>query len=325
LKSKIPLCFYPTKIIFVDDNSEFLSSLAMVYSEQFNVKLFDDPQAALTFINEQQPINRDPATGATPELYGDSEQWVKQVLNRPNLKRFDEKRALDISVLVVDYAMPSMNGIDFCKQINNPAIKKILLTGYATPNDAVGAFNDNTIHYYIKKSDENMLEQLGTAIKQLQQAYFQDLSSIIKTEAVDVNTPFFADEQLANYFKSVCDSLNVKEYYYLSNPSRFALQCMDGSQSLCLIYTEDNINEHLRILEEESAPSDLYKSIESHEYIPLFSSADGFYEPESFEANMRIYPAQKVVGQTNYYCAVISEQETYVDSKTVITGTGSLH
>jgi hypothetical protein len=200
-----------------------------------------------------------------------------------------------------------------------------LLTGHATPNDAVGAFNNNTIHYYIKKSDENMLEQLTNAINQLQNAYFQELSSNIKTEAVDVNTPFFADTELANYFQSICESIDVKEYFYLSNPSRFALQARDGSQSLCLIYTEEDIEEHLKILEEEDAPADLIKSIASHEFIPLFASEDGFYEPESFGGSMQIYPAQKVVGQTNYYCAVISEHETVKETKRIILNNGNVH
>jgi CheY-like chemotaxis protein len=325
LKSKIPLCFYPTQVVFVDDNEDFLSALTRPFTKQFNLKLFSDAQVALCYFNEEHLESREWNAVNKPELYGDSEKWVKQVLNRPSQKRLAKRENLDVSVLVVDYDMPGIDGISFCQQIKNPAIKKILLTGYATANDAVRAFNTGAIHYYVRKSDEDMLEQLATAITQLQHAYFDELTNTIKMEAVDSGTPFFADPALANYFQSVCDDLDIKEYYYISNPSRFALNAHDGAKSLCLIYSEADIEEHLTILSEEDAPSDLYEAIESRHYIPLFASEDGYYEPESFDASMQIYPAHKIEGKTNYYCAVIAEHETNVDLTTIIANSGRVH
>ncbi len=221
--------------------------------------------------------------------------------------------------------MPKLNGIEFCKKITNPAIKKILLTGHATPSDAVNAFNENIIHYYIKKSDENMLEQLANAMNKLQNAYFQDLTSSIKNEAVDINTPFFADAALAEFFQSVCQEQDVKEYFYLSNPSRFTLQSRNGDEALCLIYTEDDIVEHLKILEEEEAPVDLIQRIASRNFVPLFSSEDGFYEPESFNHSVQVYPAKKVTGITNYYCAVIPLHEVAPPAPAITAYSGKLH
>jgi CheY-like chemotaxis protein len=323
LKSKIPLFFYPAQVVFIDDNSDFLESLGMLFAQDFNLKLFNDAQAALDYINT--PVINPKKT--TPELRGDSEKWVKQVLNHSHLNRHSNERNMEISVIVADFSMPGLNGIDFCKKVTNPAIKKILLTGHATPSDAVNAFNENIIHYYIKKSDENMLEQLTNAIKKLQTAYFQDLTSHIKNSAVDINTPFFTDAALADYFQKMCAQLNIKEYFYLSNPSRFNLKARDGTESLCLIYTEEDIKEHLKILEEEDAPADLIQKIASHEFIPLFSSEDGFYEPESFNHNSYLYPAQKITGTTNYYCAIIPQQEILPRRQPikVAPGAGKLH
>ncbi len=325
MKSKIPLFFYPAQIVFIDDNPDFLASLDMVFSNEYNLKLFDDAVEALNYINAPKPKGQQGLKKATPELSGDSDKWVKQVLNHSHLKRRDNERDMEISVVVADFSMPTLNGIEFCKKITNPAIKKILLTGHATPSDAVNAFNENIIHYYIKKSDENMLEQLTNAMNRLQNAYFQDLTSHIKNEAVDVNTPFFADAELAEFFQSVCSDLDVKEYFYLSNPSRFTLQSRNGNESLCLIYTEEDIAEHLKILEEEDAPTDLIQRIASHEFIPLFSSEDGFYEPESFNHSVQVYPAIKVSGTTNYYCAVISQRDIATPAPAVIASSGKLH
>ena len=310
MKSKIPLCFYPTQIVFVDDNPEFLDALATTFSKQFNIKTFNNTASALEYINEYQREADLVAQDEKPKLQGDSDTWVKQVLTHKNVKRFDEMRVKEVSVLIVDYSMPDINGIEFCEKIKNPAIKKILLTGYATPADAINAFNDNVIHYYLKKNDLNMLQDLEAAINRLQHAYFNELSSSLKAAAIDSGTPFFADPQLASYFQETCKSLGVTEYYYLTNPSRFALHTRGNTNYSCVIYTEEDLAEHLQILQEEGAPSALCRAIESRQFVPLFKTADGYYEPGVENAINHTYPATHVPGRVDYYCAVIADEIT---------------
>lgn len=324
MKSKIPLYFYPTQIVFVDDNSDFLDTLTQAFSQRFNVKSFDNADAALKYINEYQREAKLVANDEKPKLQGDSDAWVKRVLTHQNIKRFDEMRVKEVSVLVVDYSMPTMNGIEFCEKINNSAIKKILLTGYATPSEAVRAFNNNTIHYYVKKSDENMLTELEDAIQQLQHAYFNELSSSQKAEAIDSETPFFADPKLAEYFESTCDRMSIAEYYYLSNPSRFELRAKSGNTFSCVIYTEEDIEEHAQILQEEGAPDGLIKAITSRKFVPLFKTADGFYEPGMSNPESSIYPATHVQGVVNYYCAVVGDAPEASDP-TIKKPSGMLH
>lgn len=304
---KIPLCFYPTQVILIDDNSEFLTTLSLALSRQFNVKSFTDTAMALKYINEQEREIKLSEGNDAPKPEGDSEVWVKQVLTRQNIKRFDQFKAREVSVVVADYSMPSMNGIELCEQIQNPSIRKILLTGYATSSEAVKAFNNNTIHYYLKKNDENMLQELEETIHQLQHKYFNEISSSIKAEAIDSGTPFFADLELARYFKKSCEALEVIEYYYLTNPSRFALKAKDNRKYLCVIYTADDIAEHLQVLEEEGGPENIYSAIESHAFIPYFPTADGYYEPGLPTPEANIYPADAIKGKVNYYCSIIPD------------------
>lgn len=304
---KIPLCFYPTQVILIDDNNEFLTTLSLALSRQFNVKPFTDTALALKYINEQEREIKLSEANDAPKPEGDSEVWVKQVLTRQNVKRFDEFKAREVSVVVADYSMPSMNGIEFCERIQNASIRKILLTGYATSTEAVKAFNNNTIHYYLKKNDENMLQELEETIHQLQHKYFTEISSSIKAEAIDSGTPFFADLELARYFKKSCEALGIIEYYYLTNPSRFALKTKDHRKFLCVIYTADDVAEHLQVIKEEGGPDSIYSAIKSHAFIPYFPTADGYYEPGLATPEANIYPADTIKGKVNYYCTIISD------------------
>lgn len=325
VKSKIPLYYYPTQVVFVDDNPEFLDALSLAFSQEFNVKVFDNTDSALTYINEAQREAKLIADEDKPKLQGDSDAWVKRVLTHQNIKRFDELRAQEVSVLVVDYSMPTMNGIDFCEKIKNSSIKKILLTGYATPAEAVRAFNNNTIHYYLKKNSENMQQELKEAIQQLQHAYFNELSSSLKAEAIDSGTPFFADPQLAYYFEQACTKLEVVEHYFLSNPSRFELRAKDGSTHCCVIYTEEDMEEHTQILVEEGAPADLHTAIASRKFVPLFHTEDGFYEPRMPNAKTSIHPSTLIQGAVNYYCAVIADKTATTPQNIDTPTKGLLH
>jgi CheY-like chemotaxis protein len=273
----------------------------MALSRRFNIKLFNDTDLALKYINDQEREIQLSGSSDKPKPQGESETWVKQVLTRQHIKRFDQFKVREVSVVVADYSMPAMNGIEFCEKIHNTAVRKILLTGHATSSEAVKAFNNNIIHYYLNKSDVNMLQELETAIHQLQHAYFNEISSSIKAEAIDSGTPFFADSELARYFKNNCETLEVTEYYYLTNPSRFSLQTKSGKEFIV---------EHLQVLMEEGAPEDICTSIKSRAFVPYFKSADGYYEPGIPNPQTNIHPAEHVKGKVNYYCAVLCDDNT---------------
>lgn len=279
----------------------------MTFAKRFNIKVFDNPESAIKYINQQQQLPQTTANEEMPKPEGESEVWVKRVLTRQNAKRFDENKITEVSVVVVDYSMPNMTGIEFCEKIETASVKRILLTGFATSTDAVKAFNNNTIHYYLQKNDDKMLQELEASIHRLQQAYFNELSSSIKAEAIDSGTPFFADPQLAAYFQSTCESLGIDEYYFLSNPSRFSLHTKQGERFVCVVCAEEDIQEHLQVLVEEQAPEALYQQLESRQFVPYFKTVDGYFEPTALNPEKQLHPATCVQGKVNYYCAIIPE------------------
>lgn len=309
MKAELPLCFYPTQIVFVDDNEDFLAALKLALSSKFRIKTFSDPQQALNYIQENQRQLDLAEDGEKPPLHGDSDTWVKQVLSHPNIKRFDAIREHEISVLIIDYSMPSMTGIEFCEQIQKTHTKRILLTGYATPSDAVKAFNNHVIHYYLTKNDPNMLRELEDAILQLQSIYFRELSSRLKTDAMDSETPFFTDSALADYFQNLCNHHGIREYYYLASPSRFVMRDKNNDEHVCVIYSEEDMLEQIQILQEEDAPATLIEKLSSRRYVPYFPTADGFYVPELDDADDYLHEATEIRGETLYYCAFVAEQK----------------
>ena len=58
---------------------------------------------------------------------------------------YDSKRFAMKTVVVVDYSMPNMNGLEVCKALEDLPLKFIMLTGKAEPETAIEAFNDGLI------------------------------------------------------------------------------------------------------------------------------------------------------------------------------------
>jgi len=62
-----------------------------------------------------------------------------------------------VDVIISDYLMPELNGIDFFMQAKEiqPQATRILLTGYADKENAIKAINDVGLYQYIEKPWEN--------------------------------------------------------------------------------------------------------------------------------------------------------------------------
>lgn len=70
------------------------------------------------------------------------------------LEALDAQR---VDVVVADFMMPEMNGIDFLKQVRSrkPHVARVLLTGYADVENAIRAINEAGLYYYLEKPWDN--------------------------------------------------------------------------------------------------------------------------------------------------------------------------
>jgi DNA-binding NtrC family response regulator len=62
-----------------------------------------------------------------------------------------------IDVIVADFMMPDMDGIEFLKRarVRRPQAARILLTGYADVGNAIRAINEAGLYYYLEKPWDN--------------------------------------------------------------------------------------------------------------------------------------------------------------------------
>jgi len=79
------------------------------------------------------------------------------------LEASDPRKALDdlsrtrVDLVISDFLMPRMNGIEFLKEVRaiQPEAIRVLLTGYADKENAIKAINDVGLYHYLEKPWDN--------------------------------------------------------------------------------------------------------------------------------------------------------------------------
>jgi two-component system response regulator FlrC len=71
-----------------------------------------------------------------------------------------------ISLLITDYRMPGMNGLEFVKQVsgNYPRLPSIMMTAYGTIEDAVTAMKEGVNDYLLKPFSYETVKEVITRV-----------------------------------------------------------------------------------------------------------------------------------------------------------------
>jgi CheY-like chemotaxis protein len=225
------------------------------------------------------------------------------------------KQRFDIpAVLVVDYAMPQMNGVELCEALQNIPCKKILLTGQADEKVAVDAFNNKLIDQYIKKNDPIALNRLELAINSLKKGFFTEQTSTLKDLLTRHTYTFLADAAIAALVEQLYQDYGFVEHYLFPNPSGILFIDVNGKAKLMVVETEASLMAHYEMAQHQNAPLELLTALKTHQLIPFFSDSDGIYDSSMHEKWM-IYckPSQICIGTQNYYWAIFEFPAHYLD------------
>jgi CheY-like chemotaxis protein len=304
----LPVYAHPTLTVLIDDSDSFLKSLSFQLDPMLASKTFHDTTEALLWLNQSGQdggvplhINFD-----TQNLPADQ---CNVALDLERIYRIGEQseRFATPSVLVVDYSMPQMNGLEFCEAAAHLPCKKILFTGAADEKIAVSAFNRGLIDRYIKKSDDHALDILEVEIKALQNRYFDARSETLRELVLLHNYQFLGDPALAELVRQLMASMGFVEHYIFPNPTGILFLDKHGKASLMMIETSQGMYAQYEIARDSDAPPSLLDALLERRVLPFFSDVnlDGTYSGRVGD-NWHRYCAipQRCEGRETYYWAL---------------------
>lgn len=310
IDSVMPM-YHPTRVLAVDDSENFLRSLDLQLRDNI---VFSYTTSALEAVSK---ITED-GERATMDMRCIS--FVAQAghgsmlkldfdLIESQLREFS--RFKEISVVVVDYDMPEMNGLDLCRKIGKSRALKILLTGVASEKVAIAAFNDGIIDAYLQKSSPTVMEDLEAAIDQLQQRYFRTISAVVR-RTLDMRAPdFFHDERFLEKFRQICEAQKTVEYYFVDGPLGFLLVNEEGCFQRLIIQSREEGSEAAEHMRSLGIDSDVAKMVERGDavYWPGAIQPAGKDLPKA-DPLTAIFPSVRIEGDAGWALAVTPCEST---------------
>ncbi|MBA5605488.1 response regulator [Duganella sp. FT3S] len=314
---QLPVYTHPTLTVLVDDSDSFLKSLSFQLDPMLASKTFHDTSVALDWLTQSRQRD-DVPLHVNFDTQNQPPDQCNVALDLERIYRISEQRQrfATPSVLVVDYSMPQMNGLEFCQAVQHLPCKKILFTGAADEKIAVTAFNRGLIDRYIKKSDDNALDILEIEIAALQKAYFAEQSETLRELVVLHNYQFLGDPALVQLVEELSRSKGFVEHYIFPNPTGILFFDKAGQPTLMMIETEQGMSAQYEIARDSEAPPSLLNALEERRVIPFFSDADGdgMYSSTVGEHWHRYcQPAQVCHGREAYYWALFPLPKHYFD------------
>ncbi|MEM7621250.1 MAG: response regulator [Pseudomonadota bacterium] len=310
--------YHPTSVLIVDDDALLLRSLSgLMQSIGQTYNAFNDPQKALDFVltqNHKFPTHGD-FLSAYPEIFNISELQRGDLLIKLKTSSFmnvmnNSDRFSQISVAIVDYDMPGMTGIDFCRKLNDLPLKKIILTGRASQKQAVNAFNERIIDCFFNKKEPNLEDKILQEVARLQKDFFSHNTEALKIACSLQQTEFIIDSAFQDILMPIINENNIVEYYLNTHPPGLLMFDASGKPRLVLVYDEQRLQAHYEIAQEAGAPTAILNKISSQRFIPLFPTNSGYYEPYvSGIWQNYFWPAHRISGQKDWYISDLIDED----------------
>lgn len=305
--------FHPTQVILLDDDDIFLALLADNLSiTNFTYKLLNDPLDALTYIRTHTTytpwINKyikklDPISFGSTILQMNFSETYQEIFN---IERFNTT-----SIVVADYNMPRMNGIELFRQIKNQNIKKILLTGEADESVAVDAFNEGIIDGYIQKHSFNLQKVLINQLNTLGTKFFLEKTKYFLDPIGEINnypSAIFSGE-FNDYFNKIIQKNKIVEYYLFEKVGSFLMLDKNGKTYTLYTQNEDQAESfylEIQALDDYIVSPKLKQKIKDRKKIFCYNISHNKVLPPS-EQWVEYYQDCEQIGTENrFYCAFIN-------------------
>lgn len=268
MKPLISLFYYQLKILFIDDDKDLLDTFLLLFPA---AQITTSPLDAIEIINKHRYIEN-----FIHDLSFNSEIDINDE-NSLSIVKFTLNNLIAISssiekyhvptIIVVDYSMPEMNGLEFCNKINNSLAMKILLTGKYDISNAIKALNSNLIDCYIRKGQPDTNDELQYYIKYLNLIYFEKITEHILP--AKTNLSFLYDQNYADLFNSTINRLNISEYYLISRTGTY-LMINQECKYILITFNNQDLNEFYNMYNEIPELRSINYCSQNKNLIPFF-------------------------------------------------------
>ena len=211
--------------------------------------------------------------------------------------------SVGIGVVVVDYKMPQMNGVELCKIIREHYHSKtILLTAEAGSNDAIDAFNNKLIDGYIRKNEHYAINKLKLLVKSVLNNFFIELSLPILNSLEAIGCSHITDPIFIKFFHGFLCEHNIREYYLVNLSWVYIMFDTNGNKFIFIVQDENDLRKNfIEIYEDINEVEDVINLVKDQKYIPYFGINKEPLETPLKEWHNHIHQSNQVQSNNKTY------------------------
>jgi CheY-like chemotaxis protein len=301
--------YHPIKVVFLDDNRSFLDLLELEFGADINMLTFTNPDTALHEISSHSKDKSPSFFKLMNNINGDSTNNRVFNFDVSNLLNFiyDKTRFAQVAILVIDYEMPDINGIEFCQKLKKSKIFKIMLTAEADKDTAINAFNKGLIDRFLLKTSENFYTEIRLATQELSHRYFRDfMLNLINGDGSSLHA-LFDNELYQQLFFKVASQTKAVEYYLVDTSGSFLFLDKNANPTWLVIRNLEELTEQIDLLQGYELPEQLMRSVAKKEKLLFLLSEKDYKKPISQWVNY-LFDSKKL--DDNYFYSIIQDQLT---------------
>ena len=249
--------YFPTTVVFIDDDANFLENISGSMPDDIALRTFVQPRRALEHIEECSHDTPVPERCFVLPDMDETDVPVRLDLTSITETLYSEQRFAEVTVVVIDYDMPRMNGLEVCRELEGRPMKKILLTGKADESTAIRAFNAGLIDHFIAKGEKGINKLLEETIRRLQQSYFREVAAPIVPALGRFVSGFLSDPAFSHFFRAQMAEHGWVEFYL--DPIARGLLCIDarGQSTLLLVGHQRQLEKAAQRLDRQGKSAEL--------------------------------------------------------------------
>lgn len=252
-KNEILLFYFPFNIAIIDDDEDFLNLISDNIIRK-NISKYTLPEKAISDIN--------PFNFKISDLIIESNFKIYD-LDYSNIKRYFYDKQMHHGIVISDYRMPKMDGIELLSRFNENDLIKILLTGEFKIENAVKALNEKIIDYYIEKDTLSSLENIISELEiQLFRKITKEINKIIEKDSLF----FLEDKIFIELFNKILMENNILKYHIINGYGWYFLE-NEKDRFILNIFHKKDLN-----LISEGYPSTEKEKIKKGQLIPSYFS-----------------------------------------------------
>lgn len=313
--------YYPTTVTFVDDQQGFLNAIKYRLPPKLPVGFYTNPLQALESIQKCY-LSQSQQLSKFFHLYDEFFKLDLDSMDDPligsrvddicNISS-DKSRFLEQSVVIVDYMMPDIDGINFCRQLKNIPIKKILLTANTDHAMATDAFNEGVIDYFILKDSSDLSLHLIRIIEKMQKQYFCSLTEKKLHAPLEKIVPFFGDPLVVQFYEKLIRETYAVEFYLLDRWGSMLFIDYEGVQTTLVVSPKSNMDSYALIAEDQEE-NEISEMLSKREKLIFFPKRNDCLEPTS-KWKKYLFNAVQFPNRLDMFYAIIHDQNSQPLSK----------